>query len=103
MGTDPGKSILDSSDFLIRAGVVKFCRFCYDGWTNRGVFHAEMEANFVRSAASGGGWHRGGPPSLEEEAQGAAGRLQGVGEQAVRQNGTNSASGVGCAVFLPDF
>lgn len=28
---------------------------------------------------------------------------QGVGEQAVRQNGTNSASGVGCAVFLPDF
>lgn len=31
------------------------------------------------------------------------GRLQGVGEQAVRQNGTNSASGVGCAVFLPDF
>ena len=56
MGTDPGKSILDSSDFLIRAGVVKFCRFCYDGWTNRGVFHAEMEANFVRSAASGGGF-----------------------------------------------
>lgn len=55
------------------------------------------------AAASGGGWHRGGPPSLEEEAQGAAGRLQGVGEQAVRQNGTNSASGVGCAVFLPDF
>ena len=31
MGTDPGKSILASSDFLIRAGVVKFCRFCYDG------------------------------------------------------------------------
>ena len=56
MGTDPGKSILDSSDFLIRTGVVKFCRFCYDGWTNRGVFHAEMEANFVRSAASGGGF-----------------------------------------------
>ena len=55
------------------------------------------------AAASGGGWHRGGPPSLEEEAQGAAGRLQGVGEQAVRQNGTNSASGVGYAVFLPDF
>ena len=56
MGTDPGKSILDSSDFLIRAGVVKFCRFCYDWGTNRGVFHAEMEANFVRSAASGGGF-----------------------------------------------
>ena len=51
MGTDPGKSILDSSDFLIRAGVVKFCRFCYDGGTNRGVFHANMEPNFIHSIA----------------------------------------------------